>query len=934
MMYETLILWMIILAPALAVTHQVNGTPPAEDAPSEPAPWVVDDLLNIEQFGEMELSPDNRFVVWVKSVSDKEKGERVSHLMLYDLREKREIQLTRGTDSCHSPRWSPDSQKIAFLSSRAQPKSDGGEGGSDEEEPKTQIWLISPFGGEAYPLTSGERGVQNIEWRDNERLLFTAQESPTLYEKKQKEEKEIATVVEDEANEPPVRLFEVSVEGKKTVRLTTNPDRIQAFWVAPNGKHAVTLHERSLRYQYDQQIKPVVNLYDLQTGEAKPLFEDGKFHLANLYWQRDSKGFYAVNEFTTHPELVMASIYEVYHYNLKTGELEKVELDWPNGLSFGLAGHHLQVTANGFLALLANGARNKVARYTHQRDGWKRDWLEKGMDNVFGFVLGKDGKTFLYFHSTASVVGQLYRAELHGTKVQSPEVITKLNEHLKEKRFAKTELVRWKGSQNEEIEGVLYYPHDYEAGKRYPLVVMIHGGPFWADFDLWSDSWYYPANMFCEKGAFVLKPNYHGSSNYGLSFAESIADGKYYDLPVADIEKGVDSLVERGWVDRERMGVMGWSNGAILSLALIVSSPRFKVASAGAGGAEWIADWAVCAFGDAFDRYYFGKSPLEDPMLYIQNAPLFRFDRVKTPVIVFHGTADTAVPAHHGWMVYRALQKAAKVEVRYLTFAGEPHGFTKRVNQKRKLEEELAWFDRFLFDKPAPENPLYEQVSPLATKLALQHAKRTGSRYGVEVKGKLVPETVAYKGLEVGRFEVTRAQFAEFDPTYPVAPGQEDMPANQISFEQALAYCKWLAQWTGDRYRLPNEEEAKTLYEETGESENTLDFWAGHAVNPEDAARLLQKIDALPGDAPLLKPVGSFPPVEKDAGVFDLGGNVAEWCVGAKGKGFLAGDCAIQPADSYAKWRQNPTERLVSLSYVGFRVLKEQVEKPEKKAKG
>src|SRR5207245_2926912 len=114
------------------------------------------------------------------------------------------------------------------------------------------------------------------------------------------------------------------------------------------------------------------------------------------------------------------------------------------------------------------------------------------------------------------------------------------------------------------------------------------------DFDGWKENFYVSANSMCQRGAFVLKPNYHGSSNYGLKFAESIAGGKYYDLPVQDIERGVEELIARGRVDPEKLGVLGWSNGAILTLALIAHSPRWKAASSGAGGAEWVADWAAC----------------------------------------------------------------------------------------------------------------------------------------------------------------------------------------------------------------------------------------------------------------------------------------------------------------------------------------------------
>src|SRR5262249_38996119 len=161
--------------------------------------------------------------------------------------------------------------------------------------------------------------------------------------------------------------------------------------------------------------------------------------------------------------------------------------------------------------------------------------------------------------------------------------------------------------------------------------------------------------LLAQGGAFVLRPNYHGSSSYGMPFAASIANGKYYDLPVEDIEKGADALIAKGLVDRDKLGVQGWSNGAILTMALLTKSTRWKAGAAGAGGSEWVADWGACEFGHCFDRYYFGKSPLEAPQLYIKLAPFYQFDKVRTPTLLFQGDADRVVPPHHGWMQYRAL---------------------------------------------------------------------------------------------------------------------------------------------------------------------------------------------------------------------------------------------------------------------------------------
>ena len=115
--------------------------------------------------------------------------------------------------------------------------------------------------------------------------------------------------------------------------------------------------------------------------------------------------------------------------------------------------------------------------------------------------------------------------------------------------------------------------------------------------DRWSQGYTSPKLILCERGAFVFEVNYHGSSNYGLEWVESIGNGKYYELEIDDIERGVDALIERGLVDADRLATMGWSNGAILSTELITRTRRYKAASCGAGDVEWISDWANVDFG-------------------------------------------------------------------------------------------------------------------------------------------------------------------------------------------------------------------------------------------------------------------------------------------------------------------------------------------------
>jgi formylglycine-generating enzyme required for sulfatase activity len=441
--------------------------------------------------------------------------------------------------------------------------------------------------------------------------------------------------------------------------------------------------------------------------------------------------------------------------------------------------------------------------------------------------------------------------------------------------------------------------------------VMIHGGPAAADYDAWEEHWAYPANLVCQRGAFVLKPNYHGSTSYGRKFLDSIAKGRYCVPEVEDIEEGVNALIKRKLVDPKRLALQGWSNGAILTNVLITRTKRYRAAVSGAGTTEYVSDWASCEFGDAFDRFYLSKSPLEDLRLYVRKSPFYHLDAVTTPTLILFGTEDRVVHPQQGWALYRGLQKLDKAPVRFVQYPGEKHGLKKLSAQKRNIVESLAWLDRYLFDAKSPDDAAMKKDSPLAWALGRAKARRKGPRYGVEVRDTLVPETVEFKGMMVGRFEVTRGQYAAYDPRYRSWP--DDNPAGGVTFEQAKGYCDWLNTKTGRRYRLPTAKEAEKLYDGPKEGENTLNAWAGYAPNPEDALALRQKLGDM-GEGALLKPVGHGRGQGDGELVYDLGGNVAEW-VDDGGKGKLAGGSADAAADD----KRSGVE--AGRAYRGFRVI-------------
>ena len=902
-------------APLRAAFDDNDKKDASTPAATKKSPWTPEDIVYQEDASQFEISPDGRAALWVKSAADKDKDERISNLYISNLSDGKQVQLTRGAYNVSQPRWSPSGEMIAFLSSQPLP-------GPKPDAAPMQLWLMNVAGGAPWSVTQFERGIEQIEWLDNDTVLFSAEEDPSLYERQIKEHKDDSNVVDDTAHTAPIRLFKLSINDQKVTRLTDNTDWIIQFELSHDKKRLVAEARRELSYAWDQKIPPVTYLVNINTGERTEIFSNQRILPNDFRWARDNSGFYVVASFSDDPKFLTASVERIYFYDLGPGKTTEVNLDWDRGLA-----RSLEPTSDGFIALLMDGVYTKPVRFTRHGDTWSRKSLaSEDQKHYFSFALGDDGKTLVYEYSTASIPTQFFRARLDGVKISAPLQITDLNPNFKNKAIAKSEVIHWKGANDDDVEGILFYPNDYKRGKSYPLVTATHGGPAGADHDQWTERWAYASNLLTQRGAFVLKTNYHGSTGYGLKWVESICCGKYYDLEIPDIERGVDNLIEKGLVDPDRIGAMGWSNGSILSIQLTITNPdRYKVASVGAGDVEWLSDWANVDFGESFDHYYFGKTPLEDPQLYIDKSPLFKMDRVKAPTLIFFGTIDRQVPTEEGWTHYRALYTIGKAPVKFILFPGEAHGPRKLTHQLRKLNEEDAWLDRYLFKINPPENEALKKGSPLDIALKRRAVQKSGALYGVVFHAPataenpppdgLIPETVKRGEIEIGRFEITRAQYAVFDQDYKVDPGTENFPANGITFDQAKAYCKWLTNLTAETYRLPNESEVATLYKDRS-NENTLDYWAGYNLNPEDAAKLETEIKELPGDAPLLREVGTFSGQgDRDEElIFDLGGNVSEWAIAADGSAKTLGASADRPGDAKSQYRQ------ADPAYTGFRV--------------
>ena len=885
--------------------------------PADEGPWTIDHVLTQRSLADVDIGPDGERVLWVKDTPDPEADESQSDVYLTYRDDPHggdataTIRLTR-TGNNGTPRWSPDGHHIAFLSSRET---------EDEESSGPQLWRLDPRGGAPEALTSVEHGVQDARWLDKERLLFTTRETSTRYEEHLEATEDDARVVEDTTLFRPVRLFVVDVSTGKVTRVTENENQITEFAPSPDGKYVVYSLDDS-PIDADARNQPHQFLLNLETGETTELFDEQYFDPSNYQWTADGSGFYATDSYSSDPEHEGAGITKLYHYDLAARSYQEVPLRWGDkGIGYG----GYAVMDGGVHVQLADGPTFQPRFYRRTNDGWVPEAVEdERLAHATAFVAGPDGETIVFSHSTADTPPAYRVGTYREGAVQDDETLTTLNDNLDTLPIPRAEVVRWTGANGETVNGILHYPLNYDPDRAYPLMTVIHGGPSGVDLDAWSLGWTVYAPLLAQRGAFVFRPNYHGSGHHGLDFVESIK-GKYYELEVPDIVSGIDSLASAGLVDTDSLGVMGWSNGAILTTQLTIEHPElFQVAAPGAGDVNWTSDYGNCAFGVRFDQSYFKGAPWTHTEHYIEKSPLFEMPTVQTPTLIHHGTEDRAVPYEQGWEYYRALQQIGNAPVRFLSYPGEPHGLRELSHQRRKMEEDLKWIDTYLFGTTSMDERVADRLladdAPLSLLETTDAPARTDGRYGTRVNGTLVPETVTLGDtLTIGRFEVTRAQFRAYDAGVDVPPGTANYPVHGLSPEAAEAYVEWLRDETGRDYRLPTAAELTALKSaRSGPAENTPAYWAGYTPNPDEAGRLRARLAQQPIDA-LLMPVGSRPPGHGEHGrgplVYDVDGNVAEWT--RTTGGIRAQNASVLTlADPKAETAPTPPRRVTGLRVV------------------
>jgi dipeptidyl aminopeptidase/acylaminoacyl peptidase len=276
----------------------------------------------------------------------------------------------------------------------------------------------------------------------------------------------------------------------------------------------------------------------------------------------------------------------------------------------------------------------------------------------------------------------------------SPVQVSRVNSDLPDLPLGRTEVIRWKSVDGLEIEGLLTYPVGYERGKKYPLLLIIHGGPagvFTQTFI--GNRSPYPIAIFAARGYAVLRPNVRGSSGYGKEFRYANY-GDWGGKDYQDLMKGVDQVIQMGVADPERLGVMGWSYGGFMTSWVITQTKRFKAASVGAGVTN-LMSFTGTADIPGFIPDYFGAEFWENLEPYRSHSAMFHVKGVSTPTFIQHGERDERVPISQGYELYNALKRQG-VTVKMVVYPRTPHGIREPKLLLDAMRRNLEWFDQYV----------------------------------------------------------------------------------------------------------------------------------------------------------------------------------------------------------------------------------------------
>lgn len=661
--------------------------------------------LSLKRIGNPAISPDGRTIVY--SVNTTDWANNTYDAELWMIRDgEAPVQLTRtAKGSSFAPRFTPDSRFVSFLADRGD---------------KTQLYIISVFGGEALQVTKEEDGIVSYGWNNTgTQIALIKTEPDSKQDKTLKDRYGAFGVVGEEYRHRHLWLLDFNYDSvvmagqlpcydtkkdsaKKdsaaitksscmalpvAKRLTSGQFTVGNYAWSPDGKQI--LFNRQKDPQILSGITSDIALLTIATKKTDTLISNPTGDNIGR-WSPDGKAF-------VYQSSVNDSISDYYKnnrlfiYDMATRTSREIATDIDEDRSI--------VDWNKHGLFVGALEKTKQKLFTVDTKTGKTKAVDLPYDLTMSISFSKNTDKIAVLARNYNEMTDCYT----GTFRQPLKKITQFTGQLSGWSIPVNEIIQWKSKDGAAIEGVLSKPANYDPQKKYPLLVVIHGGPTGIDVPDPTAAYVYPLIQWVEKGALVLRVNYRGSAGYGEKFrslnVRNLGVGDMWD-----VVSGVAYLNSKGMIDTARMGAMGWSQGGYISAFLTTNTHIFKAISVGAGISNWVT-YYVNTDITPFTREYLQNTPWNDMDIYRKTSPMTNINQATTPTLIQHGEFDKRVPIPNAYELYRGLQDR-KVPSRLIVYKGFGHSISKPKERLAAVWHNWLWFNKYVFGEKEESIPV------------------------------------------------------------------------------------------------------------------------------------------------------------------------------------------------------------------------------------